>query len=131
VQREFLLAVALACAAAAPAQAQGRPRDALEASHLEYRTSVDQAVTVTQTVLRHRGWRVTRVERSHRDRVIWARHDDRVMRVTASPREHHRVMISALLEGRERSWLPWRLRRTRGGDPQDIISDIDSRLHSS
>lgn len=129
MQRHLILAVGLACSAAGSATAQLLHRDALQASHLEYRTTVDQAIAVTQTVLRHRGWRVTRVERSHHDRIVRARYGDQVMRVTASPREHHRVMIEAVVEGRGRSWLPWRYHRTRAGDAQDVLSEIDSRLH--
>lgn len=99
-----------------------------------YVAPVDRVVVVSRDVLLDRGWVVYRVQRTGRNRIIWARRgDDELIRIFAT-REGERVVVRGLREEREwednnddrehRRHKKWKKR----GPPHDIIAAIDVRL---
>jgi hypothetical protein len=99
-----------------------------EPAEYEYVVPVDRVVVVTRDVLVARGWTVYRVERSGRDRIIWARRgDDQIVRIFATPRGE-RVAVRGLQEERERGDRGKHKGWAKRGQPRDIITDIDVRL---
>lgn len=105
-----------------------------EPAQYEYVVPMDRVVVVTREVLVDRGWVVYRVERSRRNRIIWARRGDHeVVRIFATP-TGNRVVLRGLREERERDHdergkharKKWKQR----GQPRDIIAAIDIRLRS-
>jgi len=130
----LLLVGAAACATGGYLQADvayGRPRPA----RYVYVVPVDRVVIVTRDVLVSRGWVVYRVQRSGRERIIWARHgDDRIVRIFATP-DGNRVMLRGWSEVREREYgrhgkhgkyKGWK----RHGPPDEIMTQIDVRLRA-
>jgi hypothetical protein len=104
-----------------------------EPAEYAYVVPVDRVVVVTRDVLVTRGWVVYRVQRSGRNRIIWARRgDDEVVRIFATP-QGERVAVRGLWEVRERGERGGHDRgKHRGwqkrGPPREIIADIDVRL---
>jgi hypothetical protein len=95
-----------------------------------YVAPVDHVVVVTRDVLVTRGWTVYRVERSGRNRVIWARRgDDQIVRIFANP-HGERVVVSGLREERERGDHGKHKGWSKRGQPNDIIAEIDVRLRA-
>lgn len=101
-----------------------------------YVVPVDRVVVVSRDVLVDRGWVVYRVQRSGRNRVIWARRgDDDMIRIFVTP-EGERVVVRGLREARQwdedgdKEHRPshknkkWKKR----GPPTEIIAAIDIRL---
>lgn len=140
---QFLLgAGAVSLAACAPGYTRASIVYA-EPAQYEYEVPVDRVVVVTREVLIDRGWTVYRVERSGRNRIVWARRgDDDVVRIFASP-NGQRVVVRGLWEARDRKGRREhgdhdedndrgdRGRRkgwVRRGPPQDVIAAIDIRL---
>jgi hypothetical protein len=64
-----LAAVALLSASAVPGHAQGKVKH----KHKHYSVTSDRAVTVTRTVLVHRGYNVVRVERVGATQIVYYR----------------------------------------------------------
>lgn len=95
-----------------------------------YVVPVDRVVVVTRDVLVTRGWTVYRVQRSGRNRIIWARHgDDQIVRIFASS-QGQRVVLRGLREERERSDGGKHKGWSKRGQPRDIIAEIDVRLRA-
>jgi len=107
-----------------------------------YVVPVERVVYVTRDVLVSRGWVVYRVERSGRDRIIWARRgDDRMVRILVTP-TGKRVVLRGWSEVREREYnyrgrydkhgrhgKHGRYKRwERRGPPHEIMTQIDVRL---
>jgi hypothetical protein len=94
-----------------------------------YVVPVDRVVVVSRDVLVDRGWVVYRVQRSGRDRIVWARRGDtEVLRIFVTP-DGERVVVRGLREEREweehrRGHKKWKKR----GPPTEIIAAIDIRL---
>ncbi len=98
-----------------------------------YVVPVDRVVVVSRDVLVDRGWVVYRVQRSGRQRVIWARRgDDDMIRIFVTP-QGERVVVRGLREAREweeddkehrRRHKKWKMR----GSPHEIIAAIDIQL---
>ena len=101
-----------------------------EPAEYVYVVPVDRVVVVTRDVLVTRGWTVYRVQRSGRDRIIWARRgDDQIVRIFANS-EGERVVVRGLFEERERGDHGRHKGWAKRGQPRDIISDIDERLRA-
>lgn len=99
-----------------------------EPAEYVYVVPVDRVVVVTREVLITRGWTVYRVERSGRNRIIWARRgDDQIVRIFANPRGE-RVVVRGLWEERERGDRGKHKGWSKRGQPRDIIAAIDIRL---
>lgn len=99
-----------------------------EPAEYVYVVPVDRVVVVTREVLVTRGWTVYRVERSGRNRIIWARRgDDQIVRIFANPRGE-RVVVRGLWEERERGDRGKHKGWSKRGQPRDIIAAIDVRL---
>jgi len=99
-----------------------------EPAEYVYVVPVDRVVVVTREVLVHRGWVVYRVQRSGRNRIVWARHgDDEIVRIFATP-QGERVVVRGMWEGRERRDRGRHRGWVKKGPPRDIIADIDVRL---
>jgi hypothetical protein len=99
-----------------------------EPAEYVYVVPVERVVVVTRDVLVTRGWTVYRVERSGRNRIIWARRgDDQVVRIFANPRGE-RVVVRGLWEERERGDRGKHKGWSKRGQPRDIIAAIDVRL---
>lgn len=99
-----------------------------EPAEYVYVVPVDRVVVVTRDVLVTRGWTVYRVERSGRNRIIWARRgDDQIVRIFANPRGE-RVVVRGLWEERERGDRGKHKGWYKRGQPRDIIAAIDVRL---
>jgi len=101
-----------------------------EPAEYEYVVPVDRVVVVTRDVLVARGWTVYRVQRSGRDRIIWARRgDDRIVRIFATS-QGERVAVRGLQEERERGGHGRHKGWAKRGQPRDIITEIDVRLRA-
>lgn len=99
-----------------------------EPAEYVYVVPVERVVVVTRDVLVTRGWTVYRVERSGRNRIIWARRgDDQVVRIFASP-HGERVVVRGLWEERARGDRGKHKGWSKRGQPRDIIAAIDVRL---
>src|SRR5918996_1779192 len=73
-----------------------------EPAEYVYVVPVDRVVVVTREVLVSRGWVVYRVERSGRNRIVWARRgDDDIVRIFVTPHGRE-VVVRGLREVRER-----------------------------
>lgn len=130
------LAAALSLAGCAGGYASGGYASAeyvyAEPEEHVYVVPVDRVVVVTRDVLVTNGWTVYRVERSGRNRIIWARRgDDQIVRIFANPRGE-RVVVRGLWEERERDdrGKHKHKRWTKRGQPRDIITAIDIRLRA-
>lgn len=132
MKRSFMLATTLTLAGCAGGYTSATFVYAKPAEYV-YVVPVDRVVVVSREVLVSRGWVVYRVQRSGRNRIIWARRgDDEVIRIFATP-QGERVVVRGLREGRERDddergdrgrHKKWKQR----GQPHDIIAEIDIRL---
>jgi len=133
MRRHLILAAVLLVAGTRLARTQAMyppfPEDR-DRSQPVYHTSVQHVVSVTQRVLDRRGWTVFRVGREDDARIVWARRDDQLLRITALPIRRNRVTISVLLESRNRSGHSSRNRWAYAREPRQILSDIDARLQS-
>ena len=129
--KRYLLILVAALSAASCAPGYGRAEYVYaEPRQHAYVVPVDHVVVVTRDVLVTRGWTVYRVERSGRNRVIWARRgDDQVVRIFANP-HGERVVVSGLREERERGDHGKHKGWSKRGQPTDIIAEIDVRLRA-
>ncbi|MGH7521141.1 MAG: hypothetical protein ACREMI_07665 [Gemmatimonadales bacterium] len=129
--KQYLMTVAATLSLAGCAGGYGRAEYVYaEPAEYVYVVPVERVVVVTRDVLVTRGWTVYRVERSGRNRIIWARRgDDQIVRIFATP-SGERVVVRGLWEERERGRSGKHKGWSKRGQPRDIIAEIDVRLRA-